>query len=212
MRDQAARVWGPFQVEANGITYAYEFDFHIAMASTMTPVRRFVRDTNADRDREVPEESARPIVDAFAEANAARFANIALVHTALRGNACAPCIQRPGGLVAPSAPRAEHPGVLTRTSNAMVLHLGAIQEADNRTVAHELGHMLGMADFNYQGPDLMARDRHRGDSVRRLTDRDKERFHDVLAVSPLGVRWVGGRPPEPHSRRRDRRRVLRVSR
>ena len=71
----------------------------------------------------------------------------------------------------------QRPGTLEPVSNTIVVCGPALIPERNQTFAHEVGHLLGMADRIGNGREIMCAP-HVTHPTRSLTPRDQNRLHD----------------------------------
>lgn len=207
IRRQIDLVFGrSFELPLNrprGATITYRFTFNVTPTSDRTPVNW--SEPIGDSYQARPTPGGRTHASALAEAANSGVPNLAIVYPRIRGNPCAPRVDSAGQFHSIVQSR-EYPGSLAPVSNTIVLDYELIRPHENRTVAHEVGHLFGMADWQFPGPQLMC---NTGNQPRSFTSRDENRFHDSMEFTREGRLVAGafeargqGTDPDTAARRR----------
>lgn len=188
MRTQVALIYHGFSahVPARRGTPRHDvrYRFHIGVARTenAAPVP-FSEPTAAGYRALEVGNSGRSHASALQEARERSFTNIAVVYPWIRGNTCAPRFEAGGSASRITASR-RHPDVLDPVSNTVVVAGHTVVAPGNQTFAHEVGHLLGMADRRYQGREIMSQ--AAAGETRLLTPADQFRLHNSVEYARSG--------------------------
>jgi hypothetical protein len=181
------RIYRPFQIADSQWRIHYSFAFRVARTSSTVPVHSDI--SNPPPPALLAEGERRTGGDALREARRRSLENIAIVAEAYPGDPHGPCFDSNGVNVS-VYPTVD--GLQSRLSNAMIV--GRADDLTSpRTAAHEVGHLLGLANaIEGEAPERIMGLRSPN---RRLTSRDQELIHRAIERNLPGIR----RPPAYHT-------------
>ncbi len=194
IRSQAERTWRRFEIQVDGFTIHYRFEFVVESSYDDRPVREWVPQAGRPPMESRRVSDAKSYREAIREAQRRGLLNIVVVHPNLGGrNPTAPRVDDDGQFV---SVRHGDPVMLDRTSNVITVDRDSFTAPTRQTVAHEFGHALGLGHMVRMDSIMYS-----GDCARAVTEPDREHVHDSTETfgSAEGVYWRGYHLQRQHS-------------
>lgn len=185
---QCRSVWRPFSLTVREghhrrlVTYWFEFDFRLT--TNPVPVTRWEQSAGL---HEVDLPGTRAHISALQEARHLGLDNIMVVHPTIVGNPCAPRVGWSGEFEDTGDYRQP---LQARTSNVITCRGGQLRNRWNLTIAHEVGHLMGLG-HEPGGRSIMVSDERLISRSLLLPDQRKLHRSAETFSAAEGVRWSG---------------------